>query len=184
MSEYLWDRKIRVTVYKQGLTTDEITQILASTDDGLEEGFDRSPTQTGILKFEIDQELPIEFEITKTLGNSGKNNSASLRIYNISEDTAKTMGHQMLTVKIEVAYRGMPLTPIFFYYCFPVTILEVSMRRLLCKKVYEVERLWCYSRYYTANITGLLYVETRKFFITNPIHRSKGSIYRRTILRW
>lgn len=113
MSEYLWDRKIRVTVYKQGLTTDEITQILASTDDGLEEGFDRNPTQTGILKFEIDQELPIEFEVTKTLDNSGKNNSASLRIYNISEDTAKTMGHQMLTVKIEVAYRGMPLTPIF-----------------------------------------------------------------------
>ena len=91
MSEYLWDRKIRVTVYKQGLTTDEITKILASTDDGLEEGFDRSPTQTGILKFEIDQELPIEFEITKTLDNSGKNNSASLRIYNISEDTAKTI---------------------------------------------------------------------------------------------
>lgn len=40
---------------------------------------------------------------------------------------------------------------------------EVSMKRLLSKKVYKVERLWCYNRYYTANITGLLYVETRKF---------------------
>ena len=37
------------------------------------------------------------------------------------------------------------------------------MRRLLCKKVYKVERIWSYSRYYTATITGLLYVETRKF---------------------
>lgn len=37
------------------------------------------------------------------------------------------------------------------------------MIRLLCKKVYKVERLWCYRGYYTANITGLLYVKTRKF---------------------
>ena len=37
------------------------------------------------------------------------------------------------------------------------------MIRLLCKKVYNVERLWCYRGYYTADITGLLYVKTRKF---------------------
>lgn len=37
------------------------------------------------------------------------------------------------------------------------------MIRLLCKKVYKVERLWYYRGYYTANITGLLYVKTRKF---------------------
>lgn len=37
------------------------------------------------------------------------------------------------------------------------------MRRLIAKKVYNVERLWCYNRFYTANITGLLYLETRKF---------------------
>ena len=37
------------------------------------------------------------------------------------------------------------------------------MKRLLCKKVYKVERLWCYSRFYDSKITGLLYVETRKF---------------------
>lgn len=40
---------------------------------------------------------------------------------------------------------------------------EVSMRKLICKKVYKVERLWCYKRYYDANITGLLYLKTRKF---------------------
>ena len=37
------------------------------------------------------------------------------------------------------------------------------MRRLISKKVYKVERLWCYNRFYNANITGLLYLETRKF---------------------
>ncbi len=41
------------------------------------------------------------------------------------------------------------------------------MRRLLSKKVYKVERLWCYNRFYTANITGLLYLETRKFLWWN-----------------
>ena len=41
------------------------------------------------------------------------------------------------------------------------------MRRLLSKKVYKVERLWCYSRFYTANITGLLYLKTRKFLWWN-----------------
>lgn len=40
---------------------------------------------------------------------------------------------------------------------------EVSMRKLICKKVYKVERLWCYKRYYDANITVLLYLKTRKF---------------------
>lgn len=40
---------------------------------------------------------------------------------------------------------------------------EVSMRKLISKKVYKVERLWCYKRYYDTNITGLLYLETRKF---------------------
>lgn len=40
---------------------------------------------------------------------------------------------------------------------------EVSMRKLISKKVYKVERLWCYKRYYDANITGLLYLKTRKF---------------------
>lgn len=44
---------------------------------------------------------------------------------------------------------------------------EVGMKRLLCKKVYKVERLWCYSRFYTANITGLLYLKTRKFLWWN-----------------
>ena len=37
------------------------------------------------------------------------------------------------------------------------------MRKLISKKVYNVERLWCYKRYYDANITGLLYLKTRKF---------------------
>lgn len=37
------------------------------------------------------------------------------------------------------------------------------MRKLISKKVYKVERLWCYKRYYDANITGLLYLKTRKF---------------------
>lgn len=37
------------------------------------------------------------------------------------------------------------------------------MRKLISKKVYKVGRLWCYNRYYDANITGLLYLKTRKF---------------------
>lgn len=37
------------------------------------------------------------------------------------------------------------------------------MRKLISKKVYKVERLWCYKRYYDANIIGLLYLKTRKF---------------------
>jgi hypothetical protein len=37
------------------------------------------------------------------------------------------------------------------------------MRKLISKKVYKVEHLWCYKRYYDANITGLLYLKTRKF---------------------
>lgn len=40
---------------------------------------------------------------------------------------------------------------------------KAGMRRLISKKVYKVERLWCYNRFYNANITGLLYLETRKF---------------------
>lgn len=37
------------------------------------------------------------------------------------------------------------------------------MRRLLCKKVYKVENLWCSNGCYEAEITELLYVKTRKF---------------------
>lgn len=37
------------------------------------------------------------------------------------------------------------------------------MRKLISKKVYKVKRLWCYKRYYDVNITGLLYLKTRKF---------------------
>lgn len=60
------------------------------------------------------------------------------------------------------------------------------MRKLISKKVYKVERLWCYNRFYTANITGLLYFGDEKVlvveFISTPIYRSKGSIYRKALL--
>lgn len=41
------------------------------------------------------------------------------------------------------------------------------MRRLLSKKVYDVKRLWCINGFYSADLTGLLYLETRKFLWWN-----------------
>lgn len=41
------------------------------------------------------------------------------------------------------------------------------MRRLISKKVYKIEKLWCVNGYYSADITGLLYLETRKFLWWN-----------------
>lgn len=41
------------------------------------------------------------------------------------------------------------------------------MRRLLSKKVYKIEKLWCVNGYYSVDITGLLYLETRKFLWWN-----------------
>lgn len=114
MSEIIFGRRLRVSIYKQGLSSDEIAEALSSTQTTNDDQSDTPSKGSGILRFEINEDLPVEFEITKSLDNSGKNNSASMRIYGISEDTAKTMGHQMLSCKIEVGYKGQPLVPIFF----------------------------------------------------------------------
>lgn len=121
MSEILFGRRIKVTIYKQGLTREELQEALSEdvsaaqnpSWSGQDEAQNQSEKGSGILSFEIDEQLPIEFEVTKTLDNSGKSNSASLRIHGISEETARIMGYQMLTCKISVGYRGQPLTPIF-----------------------------------------------------------------------
>ena len=118
MSDILFGRRIRVVIYKQGLTSEELQKALSEDVGNQQVPSQDTPTNesekgSGILSFEIDENLPIEFEVTKTLDNSGKSNSASLRIYGISDSTAAAMGYQMLTCKISVGYRGQPLTPIF-----------------------------------------------------------------------
>lgn len=119
MSEILFGRRVRVSIYKQGLTPQELQTALAEDNDPETNPIDNSQAEnsgersTGILEFTIDEELPLEFEVYKTLDNSGKSNNASLKINGISEQTAKAMGYQMLTCKIAVGYRGQPLVPIF-----------------------------------------------------------------------
>lgn len=118
MSDILFGRRIKVVIYKQGLTSEELQQALSDGVDNQSIPSQDEPTAesekgSGILSFEIDESLPIEFEVVKTLDNSGKSNNATLRIYGISESTANAMGYQMLTCKISVGYRGQPLTPIF-----------------------------------------------------------------------
>lgn len=118
MSDILFGRRIRVVIYKQGLSSEEIQKALSEDVDNKKVPSSGEPEEhgekgSGILSFEIDENLPVEFEVTKTLDNSGKSNNASLRIYGISDSTASAMGYQMLTCKISVGYRGQPLTPIF-----------------------------------------------------------------------
>jgi hypothetical protein len=121
MSDILFGRRIKVTIYKQGLTQEELQEALSESPDDTGLPNDGTPQQnssapesgSGILSFEIDESLPLEFEVTKTLDNSGKSNTATLRVYGISEATARAMGYQMLTCKISVGYRGQQLIPIF-----------------------------------------------------------------------
>lgn len=121
MSDILFGRRIKVTIYKQGLTKEELQEALSEDVSATQnpswgsqdQAQNQSEAGSGILAFEIDEKLPVEFEVTKTLDNSGKSNSATLRVYGISEETARVMGYQMLTCKISVGYQGQPLIPIF-----------------------------------------------------------------------
>lgn len=157
-SDILFGRRARVTIYKQGMTSEEIQEALSSeTESGKNESQDSSKTEpnkpsgnSGILSFEITEDLALEFEIYKTLDNAGKGNDASLKIYGLSQDTAEVMGYQMLTCKIEVGYKGQPLTPIFLG-----DILSASYKK--AKRGGQSEAEFSMSQSYLKMHTGTKY---------------------------